>query len=149
MEIQELWRIATRQWRIVVAATVLALLAFSVWTLMRPTTYVASERLVVSTSGSLGTAVDAQSGEEVAILRVAAYDRLVTAPAFLERVSASLDGRYTAQDLADKVSARSQARIPVIDVSATDTDARTATTIVTAVSKEFTSLRQAIRESQQ
>lgn len=149
MEIQELWRIATRQWRIVVAATVLALLAFSVWTLMRPTTYVASERLVVSTSGSLGTAVDAQSGEEVAILRVAAYERLVTAPAFLERVSASLDGRYTAQDLADKVSARSQARIPVIDVSATDTDARTATTIVTAVSKEFTSLRQAIRESQQ
>ncbi|MFT4124661.1 MAG: hypothetical protein QM662_00315 [Gordonia sp. (in: high G+C Gram-positive bacteria)] len=137
MEIQEIWRIARRQWPVVITCTALALLLFASWSLIRPTTYAAHERLIVSTSGSLGTAVDAQSGEEVAILRVAAYERLITGPAFLTRVAGALDHRYSPEDLAAKLEARSQARIPVIDLTVTDTDPQVATDIVKVVAKTF------------
>ena len=90
MEIHEIWRVARRQWPIVVGCTALALLLFASWSLIRPTAYEAHERLIVTTSGSLGTAVDAQSGEEVAILRVSGYQRMITGPAFLTRVAEKL-----------------------------------------------------------
>ena len=139
MEIHEIWRVARRQWPIVVGCTALALLLFASWSLIRPTAYEAHERLIVTTSGSLGTAVDAQSGEEVAILRVSGYQRMITGPAFLTRVAEKLKNRYTTEELQEKLSARAQARIPVLDLTVTDTDPDSAVDLVKVVAETFAS----------
>jgi len=105
MEIQELWRVVSQRWRIVVIVTLLCVSLALAWSLARPVTYKAQGRVTIATSGSLGTAGDAYSGEQVAIQRAPTYAELLKGPEVAARASQKLHGEISAQSIQDSLDA--------------------------------------------
>lgn len=137
MEIQELWRILSERWR-VVAITTLACVALSLcWSLAGPVSYTAQGRVTISTAGSLGTAGDAYSGEQVSVQRAPTYAQLLNGPEVAARASTKLNGEISAQTIQDSVKAQITARLPMIVVTATARSANDAVRMVAAVGQSL------------
>ncbi|ULE33633.1 Wzz/FepE/Etk N-terminal domain-containing protein [Mycobacterium sp. IDR2000157661] len=137
MEIQELWRILRERWLIVAIVTLLFLVGSLGWYFLRPLEYQAQTRVVVSTSGGTGTAVDAYAGERVAQLRAPSYSELLKGPEVAMRASRKLDGEISAADIQDAIGTRVAPDQPLITVTAEASNPGTALRIVEAVQGAF------------
>ena len=132
MEIQELWRVIRQRWRIVAIVTLVCISLSLSWSLVKPVTYNAEGRVIISTSGSLGTAADAYSGVQVAVDRAPTYARLLQGPEVAARASEKLTGRIPAQTIQDSIDARISSRLPMVIVTAKSPSPTDAVQIVVA-----------------
>lgn len=89
------------------------------WSLAGPVHYTAQGRVMIATYGSLGTAVDAYSGERVAQLRAPTYAQLIEGPEVATRAAHALGGRFTPEDIQSSVNAQISAAMPMLVVSVT------------------------------
>jgi capsular polysaccharide biosynthesis protein len=137
MEIQELWRILRERWLIVAIVTLVFVIGSLVWYFVRPLDYKAQTRVVVSTSGGTGTAVDAYAGERVAQLRTPSYAELIRGPEVALRASRKLNGEISPGAIQGALSTRIAPDQPLITLSALDSNPGTALKIVEAVQKSF------------
>jgi receptor protein-tyrosine kinase len=137
MEIQELWRVLRERWLIVAIVTLLFLIGSLAWYFLRPLEYQAQSRVVVSTSGGTGTAVDAYAGERVAQLRTPSYSELLKGPEVALRASRKLNNEISPSVVHDAISTRIQPDQPLITVTAEASNPGTALRIVEAVQKSF------------
>jgi capsular polysaccharide biosynthesis protein len=132
VEIQELWRVARQRWRVVVVVTLICVCLSLAWSLAGPVSYRAQGRIMVSTSGSLGTADDAYHGEQVSVDRAPTYAQLLRGPEVAARASQKLQGGISAQTIQSSIDARINSRQPMVVVSATSPRANDAVQIVSA-----------------
>ena len=132
MEIQELWRVFRQRWRVVVVLTLVCVCLALSWSLAGPVSYEAQGRVMISTSGSLGTASDALNGEQVSVDRAPTYAQLLRGPEVAARASQKLQGLISAQTIQDSIDARINSRQPMIMVTATSPSASDALQIVSA-----------------
>ena len=137
MEIHELWRILRERWLIVAIVTLVFVIGSLVWYFARPLDYEAQSRVVVSTSGGTGTAVDAYAGERVAQLRTPSYSELLKGPEVASRAADKLDGEVSAGEIQSAISTRITPDQPLITVTAQSPNPGTAVKIVEAVQKSF------------
>jgi capsular polysaccharide biosynthesis protein len=132
MEIQELWRVIRQRWRVVVVVTLICVCLSLAWSLAGPVSYRAQGRVIISTSGSLGTASDAFSGEQVSVERAPTYAQLLRGPEVAARASQKLSGRISSQTIQHSIDARVNSRQPMVTVTATSPSANDAVQIVSA-----------------
>lgn len=132
MEIQELWRVIRQRWRIVVVVTLICVCLSLSWSLAAPASYRAQGRVIMSTSGSLGTAHDAYNGEQVSVERAPTYAQFLRGPEVAARASQKLQGRISAQTIQNSIDARINSRQPMIIVTATSPRANDVVQIVAA-----------------
>jgi receptor protein-tyrosine kinase len=130
MEIQVLWHILSQRWRVVAIVTLFAVVAALAWSMAGPAKYLAEGRVIISTSGSLGTAADAYSSEQVSIARAPTYAALLKGPEVASRASKKLNGDISAQTIRDSVDARISSRLPMVVVSAKSNSANDAVQMV-------------------
>ena len=132
MEIQELWRIILARWRVVVMVILICVALSLAWSWAGPVKYRAQGRIVISTSGSLGTANDAYSGEQVAVERAPTYAQLLRGPEVAARASKKLQGAISPETIQRSVDAKIHSRMPMLDITATAPSARDAILMVAA-----------------
>lgn len=132
MEIQELWRVFRQRWRVVVVVTLICVCLSLAWSLGGPVSYRAQGRVMISTSGSLGTASDALNGEQVSVDRAPTYAQLLRGPEVAARASQKLQGLIPAQKIQNSIDARINSRQPMITVTATSPSASDALQMVSA-----------------
>ena len=132
MEIQELWRVIRQRWRVVVVVTLICVCLSLAWSLAGPVSYRAQGRVIISTSGSLGTANDAFDGEQVSVERAPTYAQFLRGPEVAARASQKLQGLISAQTIQNSIDARINSRQPMVIVTATSPRANDAVQIVSA-----------------
>jgi capsular polysaccharide biosynthesis protein len=132
MEIQELWRVIRQRWRVVVVVTLICACLSLAWSLAGPVSYRAQGRVIISTSGSLGTANDALDGEQVSVERAPTYAHFLRGPEVAARASQKLQGLISAQTIQNSIDARINTRQPMVTVTATSPRANDAVQIVSA-----------------
>jgi capsular polysaccharide biosynthesis protein/Mrp family chromosome partitioning ATPase len=132
MEIQELWRVVRQRWRVVVVVTLICVCLSLAWSLAGPVSYRAQGRVIISRSGSLGTAIDAYNGEQVSVERAPTYAQLLRGPEVAARASQKLQGLISAQTIQNSIDARINSRQPMVVVTATSPRANDAVQIVSA-----------------
>lgn len=137
MEIQELWRILRERWLIIAIVTLLCVVGSLVWYFVTPLDYKAQTRVVVSTTGGTGTAVDAYAGERVAQLRTPSYAELLKGPEVALRASRKLDGEFSPAQIQRAISTRIAPDQPLITLTAQNSNPAQALKIVEAVQKAF------------
>ncbi|QZY47786.1 hypothetical protein [Mycolicibacterium austroafricanum] len=137
MEIQELWRVMTHRWRVVLTTVLVCVSVALAWALAGPVTYTAAGNVVISTYGSLGTANDAFAGEQVSQQRAPTYAQLLRGPEIAARASALLNGEISPKTIDDAVDARIVSRIPLVTVTATMPSPNDAVRVVVAVERAF------------
>jgi polysaccharide biosynthesis transport protein len=143
MEIQELWRVISQRWRIVVIVTLLCVSLALAWSFARPVTFKAEGSVTIATAGSLGTAGDAYGGEQVAVQRAPTYAQLLKGPEVAARASQKLHGEISAETIQDSIDAQISSRLPLVVVTAKSRSANDAVQIVSAAEQ---GLQQYIRE---
>jgi capsular polysaccharide biosynthesis protein len=94
--------------------------------------YQAQGRIIVSTSGSLGTANDAYNGEQVSVERAPTYAHFLRGPEVAARASQKLQGLISPQTIQNSIDARINSRQPMVIVTATAQRANDAVQIVSA-----------------
>jgi capsular polysaccharide biosynthesis protein len=132
VEIQELWRVIRQRWRVVLVVTLICACLSLAWSLAKPASYSAQGRVIISTSGSLGTATDAFSGEQVSVERAPTYAQFLRGPEVAARASQKLSGRISPQTIQHSIDARVNSRQPMVVVTATSPSANDAVQIVSA-----------------
>jgi len=132
MEIQELWRVVTQRWRVVFVVTLVCIALALAWSWASPVRYQAKGRIVIATSGSLGTANDAFSGEQVSVERAPTYAQLLKGPEVASRASRHLQGSISADVIQQSIDAKINSRLPLLDVTSTSPSAHDAVLMVAA-----------------
>lgn len=132
MEIQELWRVFRQRWRVVTVVTLICVCVSLSWSLAGPVSYKAQGSIIISTSGSLGTADDAYNGEQVSVERAPTYAQFLRGPEVAARASQKLHGHISARTIQDSIDARINSRQPMIIVTATAPRADEAVEIASA-----------------
>ena len=137
MEIQEIFRLLRHRWRIVAILTLLSMSVSLAWSLAGPVEYRAQGRVMIATYGSLGTAVDAYSGERVAQLRAPTYAQLIEGSEVSTRAAHVLGGRFTPELIQASLDARISAAMPMLLVSVTAPTPDDAVRMLAAVEQVF------------
>lgn len=137
MEVQEIWRIIGERWRVIVSAVLLAVSLALAWTLAGPVQYRAQARIMISTFGSLGTAMDAYNGERIAQLRAPTYAQLLRGPEIAARAATALGPRFTPELIEGSLDARISAAVPMVVLTAKAKTPDDAARIVTMVAQVF------------
>lgn len=137
MEIQELWRVISQRWRVVLTVVLLFVSLALAWSLAGPVAYQSQGTIVISTYGSLGTANDAYAGEQVSVQRAPTYAQLLRSPEVAARASKILNDEFSAQTIQDAVDARIVSRLPLVTVTASMPTANAAVRVVAAVQLAF------------
>lgn len=137
MEIQELWRVVTQRWRIVLTSMLLCVSLALAWSLAGPLSYTAQGRVIISTFGSLGTASDAYSGEQVSEQRAPTYAQLLRGPEIANRAAKRLNGEISPDAIERSIDARIVSRLPMVVVTSTMPSANDAVRVVAAVEQAF------------
>jgi capsular polysaccharide biosynthesis protein len=137
MEVQEIFRLLRHRWRILVILTLLCMSVSLAWALAGPVEYRAQGRVMIATYGSLGTAVDAYSGERVAQLRAPTYAQLIEGSEVSTRAAHVLGGRFTPEMIQSSLDARISAAMPMLLVSATAPTPDDAVRMLAAVEQVF------------
>jgi capsular polysaccharide biosynthesis protein len=107
------------------------------WSLAGPVEYTAKGRVMIATYGSLGTAVDAYSGERVAQLRAPTYAQLIEGSEVATRAAHALGGRFTPESIQSSVNAQISAAMPMLVVSVTAPTPDDAVRILATVEQVF------------
>jgi capsular exopolysaccharide synthesis family protein len=108
-----------RRWRLVVAATLIALLAAGAYAALVPRTYRATASIFFSLQYGQ-TASDLVQGSTYTQDQVASFARLATTPVVLQSVIDDLDLRERPNALAGRIQASAAVDTVIVDVSATD-----------------------------
>jgi capsular polysaccharide biosynthesis protein len=137
LEIQEIFKVVCHRWRILVICTLLCVSTALAWFVAGPVEYTAQGRVLIATYGSLGTAVDAYSGERVAQLRAPTYAQLIQGPEVSTRAAEVLGDRFTPERIQAAVDARISAAMPMLVVTAKASTADDAVRILATVEQVF------------
>lgn len=136
MDLHDYLRTLRRNW---VAVTAIALagvvIGGAVSVLMKPT-YTADTQLFVAIQSS-GTVQELQDGNTFSQARVQSYVKTVASPAVLQPVIDSLGLSLTAEELAERVTARTDPNTVLIDISVTDSSPVQASAMAEAVAKSL------------
>ncbi|MEA3550249.1 polysaccharide biosynthesis tyrosine autokinase [Pseudarthrobacter sp. C1] len=134
MELSTYLRILRRNWIMVVAFTVLGLVAATAYTLSIKPTYTAQTKLFLATQSS-GSVGDLQQGNTFIQARVQSYVEAAMTPAVLEPAAESL-GKPVGE-LVGKVTASAGPNTVIISIVATDSSAVQAAAIAQAVGESL------------
>ena len=138
MDIAEYITTLRRRWRVVLAVVLVGLLAGAAVATLTPRTYSASSRSFVTLGGDSGSSTIVQESQ-FTLQRVKSYTELVSSPEVLRPVIDDLGLNMSVNDLRGRVSAKSPLNTVLIDVTATDGNARRAARISDAVSRQLAS----------
>ena len=132
MELSDYLRMARRSWITIVACTILGLLVAAAISLSIKPSYAAQTRLFVAIQGS-GSVSELQQGNTFSQARVQSYAETATTPAVLQPAIDSLGLQLTPAQLADKITAKTDANTVLISIEAVDPSPVQAAAIAQAV----------------
>ncbi|MBG6214632.1 MAG: polysaccharide biosynthesis tyrosine autokinase [Cryobacterium sp.] len=145
MELRDYIRILRKGWLHIVALTLVAVAAASVFSIMQTPAFSAISKVFVSTQSS-GTTSDLVQGNSFTVARVKTYSGLATTPLVLLPVIESLKLDTTPADLAEAISVSAPLDTSIIDITVTDADPVRAADIANAVSQSLTESVQEIEQ---
>ncbi len=145
MELRDYIRILRKSWILLVALTLAAVAAASVFSIVQTPTFSAMSKVFVSTQSS-GTTSDLVQGNSFTVARVKTYSGLATTPLVLLPVINGLNLDMSAADLAKSISVSAPLDTSIIDITVTDTDPARAADIANAVSQSLTASVQDIEQ---
>ena len=142
MNLQDLIRLVRNRWLTILVTALIIVLAALAYSVAQTPLYQASTRLFISTtSGS--SASDLYQGNLYSQGRVLSYTQLVMGETLAQRTIDRLGLDMTAQELKEKVTAKSKPNTVLVDVSVLDASPVQARDIANAMSDEFV---QVVRE---
>lgn len=136
MTVQDFARILRTRWRIICAATGIAIIGAFAYSLTVAPVYQASTRLFVATA-SAGSNSEIYDGGLFAERRVLSYIELLTGDILAQRTIDKLGLDMSVSELQDQIEASSPADTVVIDVAVSDRSAARARDIANGLSDEF------------
>lgn len=145
MELRDYIRILRKSWLLIVALTLVAVAAASVFSIVKTPTFSAVSKVFVSTQSS-GTTSDLVQGNSFTVARVKTYSELAPTPLVLLPVIASLRLDTTPADLAERIAVSAPLDTSIIDITVTDSDPVRAADIANAVSQSLTDNVQEIEQ---
>lgn len=119
MEIRDYLRLMRRNWIIIVALTLVGLMAGGAAALLAKPSYTSTTQLFVAIQSS-GSVSELQQGNTFSQARVQSYVKTVTTPAVLDPVIKDLDLNKTAADLAQQVKATTDLDTVLINITVSD-----------------------------
>lgn len=137
MELQDYIRVVRKRWRIIIAATVVALIAAGMLTWLTPRQYQSTAQLFVSTGSGQNTS-ELAAGSTFTQKQVKTYADLVRTPSILEPVIGKEGLESTAAELATAVTATVPVDTVLIDVSVTDENPARSARVAAAIASELT-----------
>ncbi|MDJ0351059.1 polysaccharide biosynthesis tyrosine autokinase [Cryobacterium sp. PH29-G1] len=146
MELRDYIRILRKSWILIVALTLVAVAAASVFSIVKTPTFSAMSKVFVSTQSS-GTTSDLVQGNSFTVARVKTYSELAPTPLVLLPVIASLQLDVSAADLAKSIAVSAPLDTSIIDITVTDADPVRAADIANAVSQSLTETVQQIEQT--
>lgn len=123
--------------------TCLMVLAAAAVTILTPKTYQSTAQLFISTGGGDSTA-DLVQGSTFTQKQMKTYAQVITSPKVLAPVKTKM-GVEAGADLAEALTATTPPDTVLINVNATDRDAKKAAAVANAVAEEFTSTVQELQ----
>jgi capsular exopolysaccharide synthesis family protein len=138
LDLRDYLRILRRNWILIVASSLLGLMAGGAASLLTPPTYTAQTRLFVAILNS-GSVQELQQGNTFSQSRVLSYVKTVDSPAVLQPVIDSLGLDSTAAELGKKMRATSEPNTVLISISVTDRSPAQAAAIAEAVGNSLIS----------
>ena len=145
MELRDYIRILQKSWMLIVALTLVAVAAASVFSMLQTPTFSATSKVFVSTQSS-GSTSDLAQGASFTVARVKTYSGLATTPLVLLPVIDTLKLEVTAAELAENITVSAPFDTSIIDVAVTDADPRLAADIANAVSQSLADTVQDIEQ---
>lgn len=145
MELRDYIRILQKSWMLIVALTLVAVAAASVFSMLQTPTFSATSKVFVSTQSS-GSTSDLAQGASFTVARVKTYSGLATTPLVLLPVIDTLKLGVTAAELAENITVSAPLDTSIIDVAVTDADPRLAADIANAVSQSLADTVQDIEQ---
>jgi receptor protein-tyrosine kinase len=136
MNLQDLTKLLRTRWITIAAATLVAVLAAIVYSLLTTPLYEASTRLYVSTSAG-SSAAELYQGNRLSQERVASYTQLITGETLAQRTIDKLGVSIDAATLQKRVKATAKLDTVLIVVSVLDESPVRARDIANALSDEF------------
>ncbi|MFJ6535580.1 polysaccharide biosynthesis tyrosine autokinase [Paenarthrobacter sp. NPDC091711] len=132
MDLRDYMRVIRRQWILIVAVTLVGLLAGGAASVMSKPTYTADTQLFVAIQSS-GSVQELQQGNTFSQARVQSYVKTVGSPVVLQPAIDSLGLAVTAADLAERVKTTSDPNTVLINISVNDGSPVQASAIAQAV----------------
>ena len=139
MTLHDYLRVLREQWRILLAAVLVALMAGAGFWFLRPAQYTANLRMYVSAQ-SADTTSAAYQGAQLSEQRVTSYVELVSSTRVSQEVIRQLRLATTPEDLAKEITASSKLDSVIIDVAVTGRSPQAVTDVANAVGRVFPSL---------
>lgn len=136
MTISEYLRVLRQQWAVIVALSLVTLFGAGLYTWLSPRVYQAHAQLFVSTRTSSDMNQMSQAGVFTQ-QRVKSYVDVVYSPPVLQDVITKLALPYTAENLAEHVTAKSPLDTVLLDISVDDRNAERSRDIANAIAKRF------------
>lgn len=119
LDLHEYLRILRRDWVLIVASTLVGLLAGGALALLSKPTYMAETQLFVAIQSS-GSVQELQQGNTFTQARVQSYVRTIESPIVLQPVIDELGLDVSAEQLADRVEATAQLNTVLITIQVSD-----------------------------
>lgn len=132
MDLRDYLRLVRRHWLLIVSATLVGLLASAAISVLAKPTYNAETQLFVAIQSS-GSVQELQLGNNFSQARVQSYVKTVDSPAVLQPAIDALGLSVTAEELASRVKASTEASTVLINISVADNSAVQAAAISQAV----------------
>lgn len=136
MDLRDYLRILRRNWPVIVALALAGLLVGGAASLLSKPTYTAETQLFVAIQGS-GTVQELQQGNTFTQARVQSYVKTVESPVVLQPVIDTLGLDLSAEVLAGKVAARTDANTVLISIAIEDESPVRASAIAAAVANSL------------
>ena len=136
MELRDYIRILQKSWMLIVALTLVAVAAASVFSILRTPTYSATSKVFVSIQSS-GSTSDLVQGASFTVARVKTYSGIAVTPLVLLPVIETLRLDQTPAELAKNIAVSATLDTSIIGIAVTDTDPRRAADIANAVSESL------------
>lgn len=133
LDLRENLRILRRNWILIVATSLLGILIGGASTALTKPTYTAETQLFVAIQSS-GSVQELQQGNTFSQARVQSYVKTVNSPLVLQPAIDALGLGLTASELADKVTATTEANTVLINIAVSDNSPVQAAAIAQAVS---------------
>jgi capsular exopolysaccharide synthesis family protein len=138
VELHDYLRAIRRRWRLIVVTVIVVVALADLFTALVDAQYTSTARMFVSTSDR--TADQALAGSSFAIQRVSSYADLVGGRKLASRVSDDLNHQFTPAQVSAKVSATVEPESVILQISATDSDRRTAQRLAQATAQELSAI---------
>ena len=134
MDINEMFSLVARRWKVIVASVILAVLGAVALSILATPQYQSSAGLFVTTQA--GATRDPYALSLLAGQRVKSYAELATSQQVLSAVAKRADVKDDVEDLRDKIDVTAVPETVVIRVTSTDDTAKGAQTLTKAASTE-------------